>query len=121
MFYKTSLVWYKLFDSLAGAAADIVINKARLYTIAGKDICMVRTTESYFAVANKCPHNGFALSKGYCSEDHAIVCPLHRYRFDLKTGRSKSGASASYVETYPVEVRADGVYVGIKERKWNLF
>lgn len=120
MFYKTILVWHKLFDSVAAANDAIALNKAQAYTIAEKNICIVRNAEGYFAVANKCPHNGFALSKGYCSDDLAIVCPLHRYRFDLKTGRSKNGG-AYYVEIYPTEVRTDGVYVGIKEKKWNLF
>jgi len=39
-----------------------------------------------FAAANVCPHIGTPLDQGTV-EDGAIVCPLHRSAFDLKTGK----------------------------------
>jgi len=43
-----------------------------------------------------------------------IVCPLHRYKFSLMNGRNVSG-EGYYLKTYPVEVREDGVFVGIED------
>jgi nitrite reductase/ring-hydroxylating ferredoxin subunit len=45
-----------------------------------------------------------------------VVCPLHRYDFDLKTGKGLSGV-ADTLTTYPIEFREDGVYLGIIEKK----
>merc|ERR1719487_647526 len=39
-----------------------------------------------FAAANVCPHIGTPLDQGTV-EDDAIVCPLHRSAFGLRTGK----------------------------------
>ena len=46
-----------------------------------------------------------------------IVCPLHRYKFNLETGRNVTG-EGYFLKTYPVESRPDGIYVGFKEKSW---
>lgn len=81
---------------------------------------MAHTTEGFFAVNDKCPHNGASLGNGYCTAEGSVVCPVHRYHFDLKTGRAKSGLG-DYVQTYPLETRNDGIYIGFEETVWNLF
>ena len=54
---------------------------------AGQDI-LIATDKGgkIFATANVCPHIGTPLDQGTV-EDGAIVCPLHRSAFDLKTGK----------------------------------
>ena len=54
---------------------------------AGLDI-LVATNKggAVFATANVCPHIGTPLDQGTV-EDGAIVCPLHRSAFDLKSGK----------------------------------
>lgn len=42
------------------------------------------------AVQNSCPHMRAPLNKGKITDDGAIVCPLHRSAFDLRTGQPKS-------------------------------
>ena len=120
MLFEKRTVWYKLFDSVK--AAENMVDVGRVTTIqAGKKkICLARTTEGFFAVNDKCPHNGASLGNGYCTSEGSVVCPLHRYHFDLKTGRAKSGLG-DVVETYPLEIREDGVYIGFKETFFNLF
>jgi len=41
---------------------------------------------SYFAFENKCPHRGAPLAEGELAGE-LIVCPLHHFKFSLKTGR----------------------------------
>ncbi|HXC06295.1 MAG TPA: (2Fe-2S)-binding protein, partial [Bacteroidia bacterium] len=60
------------------------------------------------------------LGKGWCTPEQTVVCPLHRYAFDLKTGRARTGL-ADYVDIYPVESRPDGIYIGIEESQFILF
>ena len=42
-------------------------------------------------------------------EDLVIECPLHKIRFDLRTGKSiSSGFSVSGLETYPTRISPNG-------------
>jgi len=120
MLFERKIRWYKLFDSVA--AAGQMVGKGRVTTlVAGKKkICLAHTEEGFFAVNDKCPHNGASLGNGYCTDEGSVVCPLHRYHFDLKTGRAKSGLG-DVVETYPLEIREDGVFIGFTETEWNFF
>ncbi len=120
MFFKKKTVWHKLFDSLESAQAHIEIGRVTTLEIARKKICLAHTSEGFFAVNDKCPHNGASLGNGRCTSENSIVCPVHRYHFDLKTGRSKSGLG-SYVEPYPIEIRPEGIFIGFEETQWDLF
>ena len=78
--------------------------------VAGKEVCIVRTKGDTKACAAKCPHAGARMAQGYIDALGHIVCPLHRYRFELDRGRNVSG-EGYYMKVYRVEEREDGVYV----------
>lgn len=120
MFFEKKIHWYKLFDSLE--AANMILKQGNVTTlnVGKKKICLAHTSEGFFAVNDKCPHNGASLGNGFCTAEGSVVCPVHRYHFDLKSGRAKSGLG-DVVETYPIEIRDDGVYIGFKETVWKLF
>lgn len=65
-----------------------------------------------FALSAKCPHAGGDLTGGWCKEGK-LICPLHRYSYDLQTGKGSEGQN-DYIDKYPVEVKDDAVYVGIE-------
>ena len=112
--------WVKIFSS--EEEMKNCVQPMRIYsTLAdGKKICIVHGTDGFYAVKDKCPHNGFSLSGGYCTEQNSIVCPLHRYHFDLKTGRALSGGG-SRAEVYPIKITEAGVLMGIEEFSWWPF
>jgi nitrite reductase/ring-hydroxylating ferredoxin subunit len=120
MLFEKKINWYKLFESVEAARQMLAIGRVTTMQVGKKKVCIAHTFEGFFAVNDKCPHNGASLGNGFCTAEGSVVCPLHRYHFDLKTGRAKSGLG-DFVETYPVEVREDGVYIGFKEMVWNLF
>lgn len=120
MLFKKQLTWYRIFASEEAAKMQVPLNRALTVRVGGKKICIAHSKEGFFAVNDRCPHNGASLGHGYCSEENSIVCPLHRYHFDLRTGRAKSGI-ADVVQTYPLDVQEDGVFVGLEERVWKLF
>lgn len=64
----------------------------------------------YAALSNRCPHQGGPLGEGSI-EKGLLRCPWHGYDYCPLTGRSAFGDA---VPTFPVEVRDDGVYVGIE-------
>ena len=118
--FKKKTRWYRIFPSEAAAKAQVPLSRAVTLRVVGKKICIAHTKEGLFAVNDSCPHNGASLGHGWCTEENSIVCPVHRYHFDLRTGRAKSGIS-DVVRTYPLDVREDGVYIGFEERVWDLF
>jgi nitrite reductase/ring-hydroxylating ferredoxin subunit len=112
--------WFRVFDTAEEMQNSIAPRRTRSLTVDGKKICIVHGLDGFYAVRDKCPHNGYPLSAGYCTDLNSIVCPIHRYHFDLKTGYAKSGIGAR-VETYPLEIRENGVFLGIEEYKWWPF
>ncbi|KXK28380.1 MAG: ferredoxin subunit of nitrite reductase and ring-hydroxylating dioxygenase [Bacteroidetes bacterium OLB12] len=68
--------------------------------------------KNFAAVSNRCTHNGESLSKGKVNFANEIVCPLHGYQFDLRTGREYQQRAAD-LETFPIKIEADGVYIGL--------
>ncbi|MBS1651957.1 MAG: Rieske (2Fe-2S) protein [Bacteroidetes bacterium] len=82
-------------------------------------ICLTKTEKGIYAFQEKCPHNGALLSKGFCTKNNEIVCPIHRYSFDLSSGKATSGG-ALYLKCYPIETKKDGVYIGIEAKWWEF-
>lgn len=80
-----------------------------------KPVCVALEKDQVRACAAKCPHAGARMAEGYVDVLGNIVCPLHRYKFSLSGGRNVSG-EGYFLKTYPVEERADGIYVGIEEK-----
>jgi len=78
----------KLFDSLDEAKSILNENEPRLVKAKGKNICIVRQGSHLIAFNNECPHMGDNLYQGNINAFNQIVCPLHSYRFDLKTGEA---------------------------------
>ena len=86
-----------------------------------KTLCLSRYDGKLFAFAQKCPHASGFLSDGYIDSIGNVVCPLHRYKFCLENGRNTSG-EGFYLKHWPVEIRDDGVYVGLEVNKlFGLF
>ena len=81
--------------------------------IAGKKITLAKWQEGYYAFSQKCPHASGRMSAGYINPLGQVVCPLHRYAFDMKNGRNTTG-EGYFLKTYPVELRSEGIFIGFK-------
>lgn len=110
--YKTK--WYLIAHSVEELEEQIPLHGILVRTIAGTTICLVRNAEGFFAVKDKCPHQGVPLHTGKCTEDGKIICAWHRYAFDLKTGRG----AGLHVDTYPIRIEEKGVYLGKEYFSW---
>lgn len=49
-------------------------------------ISVVKVDHEVFAIEDACNHAGASLTSGEVTESLCILCPLHRYVFDLRTG-----------------------------------
>lgn len=81
--------------------------------VAGRTLCLVMAKGTIFAVDNLCPHANSALSEGSLDGDK-IVCSLHGWEFELKTGLCEMGKEF-ILERYPVKNINGSVYVRLNE------
>ena len=84
--------------------------------VRGKGIIVIGYEDQLYALGSTCPRAGAELSGGWCKEGK-IICPFHRYSYNLQTGKGSPGQN-DYVDSYPVEIREGEVYVGI-ETFWD--
>jgi nitrite reductase/ring-hydroxylating ferredoxin subunit len=67
----------------------------------GKEYCIVNLNEKIYAIDNICPHQGASLGLGEIKGEE-IICPLHQWRFNVKTGACS--VEKYGLERYEVEV-----------------
>ena len=82
------------------------------------DVALFKVDDEVHAVSNICPHQHCAkLYEGYI-ENGQVVCPMHAWGFDLKTG--KMGMGNRGIDVYDVIVENEEVYVKVKQKelKW---
>ena len=109
------LIWYKV-----GEPDFLEVNHVTTVKAGQVNICITRTEDGFGALNNKCPHQGGPLGDGYIdllSDGKCyVICPWHAYEYEVKTGYPPGGYDDN-VKSYPVEIREDGVYVGIEPLK----
>ena len=104
--------WVKIFDGEAVALQVLRNDSPQLLIVNGKRICLVRHKEKFYAVQDRCTHNGDSLSKGTINYLGEVICPWHNYRFDLQSGRESASRSSDLI-TYPIKIEPDGFFVGV--------
>ena len=104
--------WHKVNDHVNELC--FAANNIASVEINGKKMCIGKFNDTIFAFAYKCPHAGGILADGHIDMLGNIICPLHRYKYSLQNGWNVSG-EGYYLKHWPVELRDDGVYVGIEE------
>jgi nitrite reductase/ring-hydroxylating ferredoxin subunit len=115
MFFKRKKIqWYMIFSSLDKAHQLVPLNRTVRVEVEDKMLCLARTETGFFATDEKCPHQKLPLTHGAICENGTLVCPFHRYAWDLKTGREIERREVN-IQLYPVEERSDGLFVGIEK------
>ena len=104
----TTLTWHRV------AGLD-ELDEGRVRTVVAgpKSIALTHYDGRYGALDNHCPHQGGPLGEGTI-ENGLLRCPWHGFDYCPLTG-APPGDFADTVVTYPVEVRDDGIYVGVEE------
>lgn len=103
--------WFKIAESVK----EINFSNEHLaeVDVNGKKICIGNQGGNLFACAAACPHAGGVLANGYIDALNNIVCRVHKYRFNVKTGHNSSN-EGFFLRTFQVEERLDGVYVRLE-------
>ena len=104
--------WHKIADHIN--ELHFASNQVAVTEVNGKKICIGKHNDDAFAFAYKCPHAGAILADGHIDALGNIVCPLHRYKYNMQNGRNTSG-EGYYLKHWPVQIREDGVYVEMED------
>jgi nitrite reductase/ring-hydroxylating ferredoxin subunit len=98
---------------------EIPDGDAKAATIAGRELAIFNLDGEYFAMLNRCPHEGGPLCRGkrtslYKSKKpgtydvsrpgEILRCPWHGWEFDIRTGRSYLDPDKVRARAYPVTV-----------------
>lgn len=103
---KSDRRWHKVAD-----VDDLPDGRVRTVLAGSRSLALTRVGDQYGALDNHCPHQGGPLGEGSI-EDGLLRCPWHGYDYDPLTGTPPPGFTDAPA-CFPVEVRADGVYVGL--------
>jgi len=111
--------WHKIASTYELAHHFPTDKGLKYIEVIGKSICIVNWESNYYAIDDKCSHAGGSLSMGKCDESGNVICPIHRIGFRCKDG-GPAGGKGYFVNSYPLENREDGLYIGFK-KKWFEF
>lgn len=77
------------------------------------NVAIFRTAQNaVFALLDRCPHKGGALSQGIVHGE-SVTCPLHAWNIDLASGEAKA-PDEGCARHFPVRVDDDGsVFVSL--------
>jgi nitrite reductase (NADH) small subunit len=79
--------------------------EGRTFEVAGEHLAVFHArTGEVFATQAECPHKGGPLADGLVGGT-TLICPLHTWKFDLKTGGALLGSCG--VKTYPVRLDSE--------------
>ncbi|MGB1277660.1 MAG: thiamine pyrophosphate-binding protein, partial [Nannocystaceae bacterium] len=105
---RVHLRWYKVADP-----KDLPEGRVKTVTCGEASICLTHHEGKFAALDNHCPHQRGPLGEGSI-ENGWLRCPWHGWDFHPITGKPPGGFDDG-VETYAIEQRQDGIYVGIEE------
>ena len=83
-----------------------------LVEIKEKRICITKYRDQYFAFSAICPHASGRLDLGFIDALGNVVCPVHHYRYNIRTGRDPQG-EGNFLKTYQVELRSGALWARV--------
>ena len=104
---------------VVGAADEIPPGGRKIVTVGGRSIGVFNVAGEYFALNNRCPHQGGALCEGklwgvlkasvpgvfeYEPTREILTCPWHGWEFQLRSGQSWCDPERLRVRRYEVTV-----------------
>ncbi|WOE30494.1 MULTISPECIES: Rieske (2Fe-2S) protein [unclassified Acinetobacter] len=83
--------------------------KRHFLIIAGQSLVLFNVNHQFFAIDDRCPHQGASL---YCArlKEHILQCPAHGLNFDLKTGYMLKSSQCK-LKTYPVIQQGEQIVI----------
>lgn len=109
---EQAVVWHKVAE-----IGELQDGRVKSVAVGDKTVALTHYKNQFAAMDNRCPHQGGPLGEGSIEEGSDgkcwLRCPWHGWDFDPLTGEPPGGHEDSGQTMYPVDVRDDGVYVGV--------
>jgi len=109
---KTNLIWHKVAET-----EEVAEGRVKSATAGTQSVALVHFDGQYVAMDNRCPHQGGPLGEGSIEKGIEgkcwLRCPWHGWDFDPLTGKPPGGHEDTGQDMFDVDVRDDGVYVGV--------
>ena len=101
------------------AADEIAPGACKIVTVQGREIGVFNLAGEYFALINRCPHEGAPVCRGrivglatadapgqyrLTRQGELLRCPWHGWEFDIRTGQSWCAPDTVRARTYQVSV-----------------
>jgi nitrite reductase/ring-hydroxylating ferredoxin subunit len=99
------------FVAVAKAADVPASGTGKVVEVQGRKVALFHIGGEVLAIDNTCAHKGGPLGEGAC-EDGIVTCPLHGYRYDVRTGQCQNNPDLS-VPVYPVRLEGGDVLLGV--------
>lgn len=110
---EKQLDWYRVAD-----INEVPPGRVKTVTAGTHSMALTNINGEYTAMDNRCPHQGGPLGEGSIEKGSDgqcwLRCPWHGWDFDPKTGRPPGGHEDSGQCLYPIDVREDGIYIGLE-------
>ncbi len=90
-------------DLPAGKICEVQVN--------GTAVALANVAGKFCAISGICMHEAGPLGEGEL-DGQVVTCPWHGWQFDVTTGKVVQNPTIG-VESYPVEVRGDDVFVDV--------
>ncbi len=101
-------------DERLCAVDELSDGEARRFDVAGHRIALIRLSEGFRAVGDRCTHADISLAEGEVFGDECMIeCWKHGSRFSLETGRPDTLPATQPVPVYEVRIDGDDVVVVI--------
>lgn len=94
---------------------EVPPGRGRTVTVRGRCIALFNDGGEFLAIDDTCPHEGASLGEGLLHEGR-VICPLHSWVFDLRSGRCPRGSHAG-VATYATRCTGDRVEVRLASNR----
>jgi nitrite reductase/ring-hydroxylating ferredoxin subunit len=106
---------------VVATTSEIAPGGNKVVTINGREIVVFHVNGQFFALLNRCPHEGAPLARAACVAHlssgepgqfqrtrvgEMLRCAWHGWEFDMRTGQSYCDPERIRVRSYPVEIKA---------------
>jgi metal-sulfur cluster biosynthetic enzyme/nitrite reductase/ring-hydroxylating ferredoxin subunit len=95
-------------------ASDLSDPGQMLLEVEDRIVVLFRVGGAFFCIDDVCTHDGGPLSEGRL-DDHAIACPRHGAKFDIRTGKALTMPATVDTAAHEVKVEGDDILVRLCE------
>ena len=97
-----------------GRVVEIPQGHCKVVTVHDKPIAVFNVQGTFYAIYNKCPHEGGPLGEGRV-KGHVVACPWHDLAFDIRSGQGTAGGGYC-IGSYEVRVEDANIFIGPRRK-----